>query len=279
MRSSLVSILMIFAATVFVSAQSVTPTPTPSANRLPNVRPLTDKDDVDFSRRTSIENMPAEYRVSSKAMKRTKLTEEEKAAIKNLKKDGLKTLKLFSAPKCADKYVVDVGVPECTAEYDFLPVSYYSFFDGIYGQLYAEIRAVDGLFLTGNGRYVVGLIQELGDFDVSTLDKKSETVQKLGEFPVVKSASELDDQLEKLKQGVSYEGRTVASWRKIRTGNSYLMRVVAYGLPDQAVTSYNFDMIVALRVESMTSDGMAIILWKKVSEKTAPRLQAARKSK
>jgi len=57
-------------------SQSATPTPRPQVNRLENVRPLNDRDDTNFSRRTAPENLPPEYRVSSKAMKRTKFSDE-----------------------------------------------------------------------------------------------------------------------------------------------------------------------------------------------------------
>lgn len=86
-KSSLRALLIILILGVGCGfSQSVTPTPTPSVNRMDNVRSLTDKDDINFSRRTSPENLPPEYRVSSKALKRTKFTDEEKESYKDAKK-------------------------------------------------------------------------------------------------------------------------------------------------------------------------------------------------
>lgn len=262
----------------YVFSQSATPTPRPRVDRLENVRPLNDRDDIDFSRRTSIENLPPEYRVSSKAMKRTKFSDEEKLSFKDAKKDGVKMLKLFIAPKCAEKLVIDVGDPRCAENFDYIPVSSYSFFDGIYGQLYGEIRLIEGILIAGNGRYVQGLLVDLGETaDIGALDKKSPEVRKLADYTVAKTSDEADTQFAELQKGINYEGMVLSSQKKIVPNHTFLMRIVAYGSPDEALSPYNYDSITAVRVEKLTDDGMAIIFWKKLSEKTAPKLQRTKK--
>jgi hypothetical protein len=262
----------------YAFSQSATPTPRPRVDRLGNVRPPTDIDAAPFSRRTSIENLPPEYRVSSKAMKRTKFSDEEKLSFKDAKTGGVKMLKIFIAPKCAEKFVIDVSDPRCTEGFDFIPVSYYSFFDGTYGQLYGELRLLDGIMIAGNGRYVHGFLVDLGETaDVGALDKKSPDVKKLVEYAVAKTSDDADKQLAELQKGIRYEGLVLASQQKIAPNHTYLMRIVAYGLPDEQISPYNYDSVVALRIAKLTDDRMAVIFWKKLAEKFAPRLQQNKK--
>ena len=258
-------------------SQSATPRPTPAVNRMENVRPLQDRDDINFSRRTSIENLPPEYRVSSKAAKKAKLTDEEKESYKDAKKDGVKLLKLFIAPKCAEKFVVDVSDERCAANFDYIPISYYSFFDGIYGQLYGELRMLEDSLLAGSGRYVHGILIDLGDEEIGALDKKSPRVKKLVDYTIAKTVSEAEKQIAELEKGIDYENEILSSQKKIVAGHTYLMRIVAYAPPDEMISPYNYDSILAFRVEKLTDDDMAIILWKKISEKSAPKLQSSKK--
>ena len=262
----------------YALSQSATPTPRPRVDRLENVRPPTDRDDTDFSRRTSIENLPPEYRVSSKAMKRTKFSDEEKLSFKDAKTGGVKMLKLFIAPKCAEKFVIDVSDPRCAESFDYISVSYYSFFDGVYGQLYGELRLLEGLMVAGNGRYVHGFMVDLGETaDVAALDKKSPDVKKLAEYAVAKTSDEADKQLAELQKGINYEGLVLSSQQKISPKHTYLMRIVAYGLPDEPMSPYNYDSVIALRIAKVTDDAMAIVFWKKLGEKNAPKLQRNKK--
>lgn len=258
-------------------SQSATPTPTPSVNRLENVRPLTDKDDINFSRRTAPENLPPEYRVSSKALKKTKFSDEEKRSYKDTKKGGVKMLKIFAAPKCADKFVIDVSDPRCADSFDYIPVSYYSFFDGIYGQIYGELRVLEDILIAGSGRYIHGFLVDLGETEIGALDKKSPPVKKLAEYAIARTADDAEKQILELEKGINYEGDILSSQKKIIPKHTYLMRIIAYGQPDEAMSPYNYDSILAFKVDKLTEDGMAVILWKKLSEKNAPRLQKSKK--
>lgn len=254
-------------------SQAPTPTPRPSVNRLENVRPLNDNDGVNFSRRTSPENLPPEYRVTSKALKKTKFSDEEKESYKSAKKNGVKILKLFIAPGCADKLTIDVSDPRCAENYDYIPISYYSFFDGVYGQLFGEFRIVEDLVIAGNGQYVHGIFLDLGETEIALLDKKSASVIKLADYEIAKSTDDAAKQKTELENGISYDGETISSRKKIITNHVYLMRIIAYGQESESISPYNYNSIVAFKVDKLTEDNMAIILWKKISEKTAPRLK------
>ena len=235
------------------------------------------RDETNFSRRTSIENLPPEYRVSSKAMKRTKFSDEEKLSYKDAKKDGVKLLKLFIAPKCAEKFVIDVSDPRCAENFEYIPVSYYSFFDGVYGQLFGELRIIENFLVAGSGRYIHGFLVDLGESDIGALDKKSPEVKKIADYAIAKTSDDADKQVEQLLTGIKYEGDILASQKKIVPNHTYLMRIVAYASPDEAMSPYNYDSIVAFQVAALTDDSMAILFWKKLSEKTAPKLQKSKK--
>ncbi len=273
-RSGFLTLMIILTLGVsYGFSQSPSPTPTPSVNRLENLRPLSDRDDINFSRRTSSENMPAEYRVSSKALQKTKFTDEEKEFYKEVKKGGVKILKLFIAPKCADKLVIDVSDERCALNFDYIPISFYSFFDGIYGQLYGELRILDDQLIVGNGNYVHGLLIDLGETEIAALDKKSLLVKKLADYEIAKTLGEADKQKLELENGIKYESETLSSRKKIIPNHTYLMRIIAYGYANESLTPYNYDSILALKVDKLNDDNMVIILWKKLSERTAPRLK------
>jgi hypothetical protein len=268
-----VSFVLASAASNAIAQVSPAPSNTPqrrAVNRMENLRPLDDRDGLDFSRRTSIENLPAEYRVSAKAAKRTKASDEERELYRDSRKNGVKLLKMFVAPRCADKLVVDVGDPLCAENYDFIPISYYSFFDGIHGQYFGEIRLIDDLLIAGNGRYVQGILLDIGDTDVASIDKRSAPAVKLASFPLAVESKAVDEQKEKLEKGIDFDGELFMSRRKLLAGRTFLLRVVAYGQPNESIGPYNYDSILALRIDKVTDDRMAIILWKKISERTAP---------
>lgn len=272
-RWPVLALLAVLASVTAAAQVSPVPSNTPqrrSVNRMENLRPPEDRDGWDFSRRTSIENLPAEYRVSAKAAKRTKISDEEKEQYRESRRNGVKLLKMFVAPRCADKMVVDVGDPLCAENYDFIPISYYSFFDGIHGQYYGEIRLIDDLLIAGNGRYVQGILMEIPDEGFGALDKKSESVAKIASFPLAVESKAVDEQKELLEKGIRHGGETFTSRRKLIAGRAFLLRIVAYGQPNESIGPYNYDSIVALRIEKLTDDRMAVIFWKKISERTAP---------
>jgi hypothetical protein len=272
--SFLMLFFVLFCGVDYGFSQTPTQTPRPSVNRLENVRPLNDNDGSNFSRRTSPENLPPEYRVSSKAIKKTKFTNEEKESYKNEKKSGVKLLKVFAAPNCADKLTIDVSDQRCADNYEYIPISYYSFFDGIYGQLYGELRILEDLLVAGNGQYVHGILFDLGETDISLLDKKSAQVKKLADYEIALSMDAAAKQKTGLEKGINYEGEFFSSKRKIVPNHTFLMRIIAYGQENESISLYNYDSIVAFKVDKITEDGMAIILWKKISEKTAPKLKS-----
>jgi len=277
-KSSFSAVLIILILGVgYGFAQSASPTPRPSVNRLENVRPLNDDDGVNFSRRTAPENLPPAYRVSSKAIKKTKFTDEEKESYKNLKKDGVKLLKIFIAPNCADKFVIDVSDKRCAESFDYIPISYYSFFDGVYGQLYGELRILEDSLVVGNGRYIHGFLVDLGEAEIGALDKKSPQVKKLADYVIAKTSDEADEQVAELEKGISYENEILSSRKKIIANHTYLLRIVAYGQPNEIMSPYNYDSILAFNINKLGEDNMAIVLWKKISEKSAPKLQNSKK--
>lgn len=186
-------------------------------------------------------------------------------------------MKVFIAPKCAEKFVIDVGDPRCAEGFDYIPISYYSFFDGIYGQLFGELRILEDLLIAGSGRYIHGILVDLGETEIGALDKKSPAVKKLADYAIAKTADDADKQIQNLEKGIEYEGEVLSSRKRIVPNHTYLMRIVAYGQPNENISPYNYDSILAFKVDKLTEDKMAVILWKKLSEKTAPKLQNSKK--
>ena len=266
----------LFLSVDYLWAQSATPTPArrPQVNELDNLRPPDDLDRNVSHDRRSIENFPAVYRVSSKALKKAQITDEEKEFYRDVRKSkGLKILKIFAAPACADKFAVDVSDSRCAEAYDFLPISFYSFFDGEYGEIFSDFRIAGDLLIAGSGQYVHGFLMDTGETDIGTLDKKSPQVKMLADYPIAKTLNDTDKQKSELAKGISYQNEILSSRKKMIPNHAYILRIIAYVPPNKNATQYNYDAVFAFKVDKVDKDNMVIILWNKLSEKIAPGLK------
>jgi hypothetical protein len=195
---------------------------------------------------------------------------------------GYKLLKIFSAPRCAsERLVVDVSSAECTASIDYIRASFYSFRYGVYGETVMDVRVLEDTMTAGNGGMVHGMVIDLGAVDSSGYDAKHPDVRALADFPVAQSIEEEESQRGRLAEGVEVGGRLAEISKTLKPEHVYLVRVVAYGYKrdDRA----NFfrginraiffrDQVYVMKYGGINKDGVAMFLWKKVSDKASPKL-------
>lgn len=290
MKKSLSAVLFLLLTLGVGSAAAQTPTPyatpirnvtdasdlrrgspeiTPKNVRLEEEKYLRDDDDdEDFRPLSSIE-------LKKVARQRIKLTDAEKQIYKPAAKaDDLKILKIFSAPQCAEKrLVLDAGDEKCAAAADLLRISFYSFLTGFYGERIGDFRVLEDDLIAGNGNYIHGFLVDLGETDISKIGKESVEVTALRDYPLARTMKEESAQRKDLENGVSYQNLSIRSKQKLKTGHIYLMRLVSYSFKGDWYNVYNKDSVYVLKVGELNKEQMAIILWKRLSEKSAPRLK------
>ncbi len=268
------SVLIALGLAAGVFAQSPTPTPRQSVLSRENVRQSDDDDNLSDSKFGELyRDEFQQLQVSEKARKRAKLTDAEKNALREIRRDGFKTLKLFVAPACADRLVIDVSDPRCSEGYDFLQVSYYSFFYEIYGHKLGELRIVDDEFRVVLRGILQGFIVDLGEVDPRSVGRDSESVRFVADYPIARTQSDFDQQRKELEgDGISYSGRMLTTRQKLVAGHTYLLRSIQYGQSGTLV--FTFDNVIVIKLERLTDDGMAIISWKKIADKKAPSLKS-----
>lgn len=267
-----VLIALVLASGAF--GQSPTPTPRQSVISRDNVRQSDDDDNLSDSKFGELyRDEFQQLQVSEKARKRAKLTDAEKDLFRDIRRDGFKSLKLFVAPACAERLVIDVSDPRCAEGYDLLQVSYYSFFYDLYGHKLSELRLVDDEFRVVLRGILQGFIVDIGEVDPRSVDRNSETVRFVADYPIARTQSDFDRQRKDLEgDGISYSGRMLTTRQKLVAGHTYLLRTIQYGQSGTLV--FTFDNVIAIRLERLTDDGMAIISWKKIADKKAPSLKS-----
>lgn len=272
-RLCICSVVFILCFSAFISAQTPSPTPL-SVNKLENLQPLrTDGQDSEYLLRGMNGYRKPPIKLSNNAKNRIKISQEEKDFLKPVVKENkLKILKIFSAPSCAGKLAVDASDKRCLEAYDIIPVSFYSFIWSEYGETASDFQILEDLLIAGNKANTHGFIIDLGEDDIGKFDKKSEAVKMLMDYPIAKTADEAEKQRQTLKTGIIYQNTTIASSRKLSANHVYLLRLVAYKVGSDISSFGNQDSIILLKTHELNKDNMAVILWKKISEKEAPRL-------
>jgi hypothetical protein len=281
------SILLFCAAIVPAQAPIPVPTPQPTPVRTINdTRDLSrspeeindrnvflgigsdDDDDRSFRPLSPID-------LSKAARQKIKLSREEKALYKGLAEaDDLKILKMFSAPQCAEnRLVLDARDEKCAAAADLLRASFYSFLIGYYGETISDFRILEDTLIAGNGRYIHGFLVDLGETGIGRIGKTSAEVVFLRDFPAATTSAEETRQRSELEKGFSYQNLEISSRKKLRADHVYLMRIVSYSSKDDRASMFNKDSVYVFKVSGLSEDETAVILWKKLFQKNAPRLK------
>jgi len=203
-----------------------------------------------------------------------KVTSEEKRRHDAVRRSGgLKFLKLFSAPACASKrYVVDVSETECRLGVDNIRTSFYSLALGLYGESLSDIRIVDGVLHVGNDGMLHGMAIDLGKVDLAKLTKTSPMVAMMAD---IETASDLDQESEvrkKLNEGFNVGEFTVRSSVRLIPSHTYLLRTINYSYNKGSRSPFHRDVIYLLHFAESNPDGTALLLWRKLGDRAAPKL-------
>lgn len=213
------------------------------------------------------------FQLDPKAAKRAKLTTQEKEEFKSERRNGFKLLKMYNAPDCVDRLVVNVGDERCASNYELLPVGFYSFFYTAHGEEYSDLRIKEGFMYAGSGLFRQGMLVDLGEIDPNTVTATSPEVISISNFEIATKFGDAEKQRSNLELGVECGTMVMSSRQKLQKGHVYLLRAVSYKHSDRTLLPYSYDNVIVFSVGRVTDDDMVLILWRKVSDKKAPRLK------
>jgi hypothetical protein len=272
---NLVFILLLCVHCSLAQAPQRTPV---SVNRVENLEPLrgdqrSARDIMNEIRRNAGEPILPEN-MSDNAKKKILVTKEEKAFYKPfLKENDLKILKIFSAPSCVNKFVVDTSDARCAQAYELIPTSFYSFVWSEYGEVLSDFQITEDHLIAGSKTNIHGFLIDFGEVEMKNFDKKSSEVKMLADYPIAKTSKEAEKQRQELENGFNYQNVNIASKRKLFSNHIYLLRLVSYKLGNDRSSFANQDSVYLFKVGELNKDRVAVILWKKLSEREAPRIK------
>lgn len=241
--------------------------------RRPTSKPsVTDPDDQKSDLDSDLPST-IDFQLNPKAIKRAKLTNQEKNDFKAARRNGYKLIKLYVAPDCVDKLVVNVGDQRCAENYELLPISFYSFYYGSHGENYGDLRLKEDTIIAGSSLFRQGMLIDLGEIDLASVTETTPEVAALSNYEIATTFKTAEKQRVDLELGIACGPTTTSSRRKLIERHVFLLRAVSYRHSERTLLPYSYDNILVFRVERLTADSMALVLWKKISDKKAPRLQ------
>jgi hypothetical protein len=214
------------------------------------------------------------YEITRDAERLVRISSSDKKRYEQLRKSGrLKMVKIFSAPSCASKrYVVDVSNGDCVAGVDLIRTSFYSLSRGLYGESIADIRIIEGTLYVGNDGMQHGMVMDLGPVEPTKVD--ATTVESVSIYRFAR-ATTLEDEAEirnRLAEGVEVRGRRVSSSVALNQGHTYLVRTINYSFVGGSRNIFQQDSLYLIHFAELNKDRTALLLWKKLAERPAPRL-------
>ena len=214
------------------------------------------------------------FELTRDAERLVRITSQEKKRHEELRKSAdLKMVKLFSAPSCASKrYVVDVSSEECLSGVDLIRTSFYSLARGLYGESLADIRIIGKNLHAGNEGLHHGMIMDLGPILPSGISKDTREVVRMSELETADSFESEVSIRERLRDGIEIDGRRVSSVTSLSRGHTYLVRLVNYSFKSGSRNMFQRDVVYVLHFAELNMDRTALFLWRKLSDRPAPRL-------
>ncbi len=149
-------------------------------------------------------------------------------------------------------------------------------------QIFADIARTDGTFRFP-GRYVLGLINMVGDVPLDKLDVRHPLVDALGRFEPETKLNAIIDQQREINAGKMIGDSQFYGKAPIRQYATYLVRIIAYrpkyepkpiksDMVEFLETQNRKDLIVAFRVARVNEDGSLLIVWKELRRQEASDL-------
>jgi hypothetical protein len=132
---------------------------------------------------------------------------------------------------------------------------------------WSDVAWEDDWFLAGVGGQAVGVLVELGNVSLASVNLESAGLGYLTKFVPAETESAAELQFQQLEKGATENGFKYglsASWKLDTT---YALRSINYG---------RSDLLVAFRAVRQDTNGSLIVLWKKLKSYSTPNLKKER---
>lgn len=261
------SALMVVLSGATVAAAQSSPFPPPIGLDSSRPEPLVEREGT-----SAWEMLP--FELTRDAERLVRITSQDKKRHERLRKEaGMKMVKIFSAPSCASKrYVVDVSDEDCLSGADLIRTSFYSLARGLYGESLADVRIIGQELHAGNEGLHHGMIMDLGPISPAAFDSKGMELTAVKGVETAGTFEEEGSIREKIKAGFEVDGRRIASSMALTRGHTYLVRLVNYSFKGGSRNIFQRDVVYLLHLAELNRDRTALFLWRKLSDKPAPRL-------
>lgn len=188
-----------------------------------------------------------------------------------LKNTGL--VKILLDPKCSN-LIIDLKDEKCSQAFPLKGSgSFYSFRTNSHADSpSADIHYIDGKFEVGFKDELLGILVELGDVPIESLDLINNDVWVLNDFKISNKLSAVEKQKAEIKQGISKFNRTFTSKISVKPDTTYLVRTIAYRYSEQAINDKRIDALLAFRVVKKEANAVTI-LWRGLNWKDSPKLK------
>ncbi len=174
---------------------------------------------------------------------------------------------------CGDQRVVNLSREGCLQSNND-QLSAYSFRKKLYGAMdWADLQYQENKFAVGTKNLTVGLIAEINDVRMESLDKDSALVKSLIQLPMPKKFEEISARKKELEKGVETgEAIKFFAQAEVKLNGTYLLRSYAYRNRDAAANDKRIDIVVIFRVVGIDSRQGLTIIWKELYRESADQV-------
>lgn len=139
---------------------------------------------------------------------------------------------------------------------------------------WSDIHLRDGVLYTGFANAVIGMIAELGDVPVASVNPSDPPVSEIAAFAPASEVSRAREQYARIKTGFPVGASRVAAALPARQNTTYVLRSIAYRRGDIFDSEMKrTDVTILLRIVSAEPDGALTILWRELRRQKSPKLK------
>ena len=184
----------------------------------------------------------------------------------NLSKTGI--VKILPNPKC-DLRIVNANDFKCAQALPIVGMgSVYSFSEESHiTPSRADIFFIDNNLIVGFRGNLLGLIVDLGDLDINSINLNTEEIQFLTRFLPVRRFSEIPKQQKQLTEDFETNGKIYTTKALASLNRTFAMRSVNYyRVRYFRWVNYYDDITLVFRIIDIDSEGAVTLIWKELNK-------------
>ncbi|MCU0239779.1 MAG: hypothetical protein MUC29_10080 [Pyrinomonadaceae bacterium] len=142
---------------------------------------------------------------------------------------------------------------------------------------------LDGKVIKTDSLFQQGIMVNLGDIDLTTIDKKTDSIKTLMNFPTANNKQEFDKFNDEIMKGIKKDNYIYRIGFFSTPNTTFALRSIAYkGKMIRTVDGVTYneldfdkrkDVVVVFRIVEKNEKGDITIIWKELSERDSPALK------